>query len=138
MQCYPCFNHRGDDYERSNLSHSGYSSKIGALEDLKDQPVAIIAGTDVKGFLRNLDVNVVSEGSLSEAFRALNNGDAVAIITDKVLVMDYLKKHKIGKVHITNIVIRSNIISFALQKKSKLRDPINDAIVRLQNTDWIY
>lgn len=52
--------------------------------------------------------------------------------------MDYLKNHKIGKVHITNIVILNNIISFALQKKSKLRDPINDAIVRLQNTDLIY
>jgi polar amino acid transport system substrate-binding protein len=120
------------------LSHSGSTSKIGALEDLRDQPVAIIAGTDVKGFLQNLDVNVVLEGSLPEAFSALDHGDAVAIITDKLLVMNYLKKHKVSKVHITDLVIRSNIMSFALQKDSPLRGPINDAIVSLQNKDWIY
>jgi polar amino acid transport system substrate-binding protein len=120
------------------LSHSGSASNIGALEDLRGQPVAIIAGSDVKGFLRNLDVDLVLEGSLPDAFKALKNGDVVAIITDKLFVMNYLKKNKVSKVHITDIVIRSNIMSFALQKESELRGPIDDAIVRLQNKDWIY
>jgi ABC-type amino acid transport substrate-binding protein len=51
----------------------------------------------------------------------------------------YLKQHKnVSKINITNIVIRSNIMAFALSKESKLKDSINDSIVRLQNSDWIY
>ncbi len=120
------------------LSHSGFKSNIGALEDLKDQPVAIISGTDVKEYLHNLNANVVQEGSIPQAIQALNNDEVVAIIADKLLVRNYLKKNKVGKIHVTDIVIRSNIVSFALQKESKLRDTINDSIVHLQNTDWIY
>jgi hypothetical protein len=29
-------------------------------------------------------------------------------------------------------------MAFALSKESKLKDSINDSIVRLQNSDWIY
>lgn len=120
------------------LCHSGRMSNIGALEDLKNQPVAIISGTDVKRYLQNLDVNIVQEGSLPEAFHALNNGEAVAIIADKMWVSSYLKQNKVSKINITDIVIRSNILSFALRKDSKLRNSINDSIVHLQNSDWLY
>jgi len=120
------------------LSHLGLSSNIGDLVDLKNQPVAIISGTDVKGYLQNLEVKVVQEGSIPQAIQSLNNDEVVAIIADKLLVGSYLKQNKISKINITNIVVRSNIVAFAMPKESKLRDSINDSIVYLQNSHWIY
>jgi len=120
------------------ISHLGFSSNIGDLGDLKNQPVAIISGTDVKGYLQNLDVKVVQEGSIPQAIQSLQNEEVVAIIADKLLVGSYLKENKISKINITNIVVRSNIVAFALPKESKLRDSINDSIVHLQNSHWIY
>lgn len=120
------------------LSHSGFSSNIGALSDLRNQPVAIISGTDVKEYLQNLEVNVVLEGSLPQAIQALNNDEVVAIIADKLLVSSYLKQNKVSKINITNIVVRSNIMAFALPKESKFRYSIDYSIVHLQNSNWIY
>jgi hypothetical protein len=51
------------------LSHLGFSSNIGALSDLRNQPVAIFSGTDVKGSLQDLEVKVVKEGSLHQAIQ---------------------------------------------------------------------
>lgn len=121
------------------LSHLGLSSNIGELSQLRNQPVAIISGTDVKGYLHDLEAKVVLEGSLPEAVESLKNDEVVAIIGDKLLMSSYLKQHKnVSKINITNIVIRSNIMAFALSKESKLKDSINDSIVHLQNSDWIY
>ena len=120
------------------LSHLGFSSNIGALGDLKNQPVAIISGTDVKGYLQNLEVKVVQEGSIPQAIQSLKNDEVIAIIADKLLISSYLKQNKISKINITNIVVRSNIVAFAMPKESKLRDSINDSIVHLQNSHWIY
>lgn len=41
-------------------------------------------------------------------------------------------------VHVSDMVIRSNILSFALQKGSPLRDLMNKSIVGLENSNWIY
>ena len=120
------------------LSHSGYASKIDELEDLKDQTVAVLGGTAVTKYVRNLDVKIVQEDSLAEAFQALNEGDVVAIIADKLLVRRYIQKNNVSKVNITNLVIRSNVLSIAMQKESELRGPINNSIVHLQDSDWIY
>lgn len=120
------------------ISHLGFTSNLGALSNLKNQPVAIISGTDVKEYLQDLEVNVVLEGSLPMAVQALNNNKVVAIIADKLLVSSYLKQNKVSKINITNVVVRSNIVAFALPKESKLKDSINDSIVHLQNSNWIY
>lgn len=120
------------------LSHSGLISNINPIEDFKGQPVAIISGTDVKEYLHNLNANIVEQGSISLAIQALEDDKVVAIIADKLLVRNYLKQNKVGDIHITDIVVRSNIVSFALQKQSELRSQINDSIVHLQNSDWIY
>jgi len=120
------------------LSHLGLSSNMGSLDDLKNQPIAIISGTDVKGYLQNLDANVVREGSIPQAIQSLNNNEVVAIVADRLIVSDYLKQNNFHNINITNIVVRSNIITFAMPRDSKLRDSINDSIVHLQNSLWIY
>ncbi len=120
------------------LSHTGRKSDIDELEDLKGQTVAIIGGSDVEDYLQNLDFSVVDKKSLEEALEALNNEDVVAVIADRLTVKSYLRHNNMSDVHVSDMVIRSNILSYALQKGSPLRDLMNKSIVDLENSNWIY
>lgn len=120
------------------LSHMGFSSKIGDMGVLRNQPVAIISGTDTKRYVYNLDFKVVLKDSLPEAIQSLNNDEVAAVVADKLLVSTYLKENNIRDINITHMIVRSNIVSFAFQKESELRGSVNDSIVHLQNSLWIY
>jgi polar amino acid transport system substrate-binding protein len=120
------------------LSHTGRKTDIDQLEDLKGQTVAVIGGMDVDDYLQNLDFSVVEKKSLAEALLALDNEDVVAVIADRLTVKSYLKDKNMRDVRVSDMVIRSNILSFALQKGSPLRDPVNKSIVDLENSNWIY
>jgi len=120
------------------LSHSQFANKTALLEDLQGESVAIISGTEVDRYARNLEANIVTVDTMEQAFEALRNDEVSAVIADKLLARDYLYKHKPEGVQITEIVVRSNVLSIALQKDSDLKDKINYSIVRLQNEDWLY
>ena len=120
------------------ISHMKIDSHINDLGNLKYQPVAIINGTDTQRYVHNLDFKVVLKDSLTDAIQSLNNGEVVAVIADKILVSDYLKENNIKDINITDIIVRTNIVAFALPKESRFRGSINDSIVHLQNTHWIY
>jgi len=120
------------------LSHTGRKTDIDQLEDLKGQTVAVIGGTDVDDYIQNLDLSVVEKKSLGEALLALDNEDVVAVIADRLTVKSYLRGKNMSDIRVSDMVIRSNILSFALKKSSPLREPINKSIVNLENSNWIY
>lgn len=120
------------------LSHTGRKTDIDELEDLKGQTVAVIGGTDIDDYLQNLDFSVVEKKSLGEALLALDNEEVVAVIADRLTVKSYLRDKNMSDIRVSDMVIRSNILSFALRKSSPLREPINKSIVNLENSNWIY
>ena len=76
------------------LSHSQLANKTSLLEDLQGESVAIISGTEVDRYARNLDANIVTKDTMEQAFEALRNDEVAAVIADKLLARDYLYKHK--------------------------------------------
>ena len=120
------------------ITHLGSSSGISALDDLSNRPVAIIKGTDVKDYLQNIEAEVVQEDTLHLAVQSLKDDNVVAIVADKLVMNNYLKNNDLSNINITNVVVRSNILSFGMPRDFELRDTINDTIVHLQDSNWIY
>jgi ABC-type amino acid transport substrate-binding protein len=115
--------------------------EINNSRDLLDKKVAIIDGSSSGRLLKRVGAHVDHVANAHRAYEKLRNEEVDAVVVDAPVAI-YYEKHDHAKViEIVGEIIDKQQYSIALQQNSELREEINQAILKLQESgqyDVIY
>jgi polar amino acid transport system substrate-binding protein len=105
---------------------------ISGPDDLPGRRVATTRGSTAAAYLRELRVNVVEVGRIEEAYQALLNKEADAVVFDAPVLLYYAANEGRGRVHMVGEPFRKEDYGIAFQQGSPLRKPVNSALLALR------
>ncbi len=113
------------------------SNDINGPRDLAGKKVATLKGSSAEKYLTENKDDVISCESLDAAVDALNKGQADAVVYDSPVLMYYLANHDSGKLHLVGKLFEKQKYGFGLQQGSKIRQPINAALLTIEEGDFL-
>lgn len=116
------------------LTVGALNSRIETINDLDRQEVVTTDGSTASAFLSARDVRHRTVTSFSEMIDALEAGDADAVFFDGPLLRYYMQSHPGFEAHLVDRVFKSENYGIALPTGSDLREPINQALLTIQET----
>jgi polar amino acid transport system substrate-binding protein len=114
---------------------------IEGLSDLQGRRVVTVAGSTADEFLLTQDVRHTTVETIADAYPALLNDEADAIVFDAPVLLYYSQNQGYGLVRVVGPVFQEEEYGIALATGSPLREPINAALLRLKSAgryDKIY
>jgi ABC-type amino acid transport substrate-binding protein len=105
-------------------------------KDLIGKPVATLQGTSADHYLQNQHLNVVEFTKLDEAVEALQQNKVKAVVYDAPVMMYYLATNNSEDLHLVGHLFDKQKYGFGLQNNSKLRLPLNTALLSVEETDF--
>jgi len=114
---------------------------IEGLSDLQGRRVLTVAGSTADDFLLVKEVRHATVERIDEAYDALLNDEADAIVFDSPVLLFYSHNQGYGLVRVVGSIFREKNYGIALPTGSPLREPINAALLRLNSSgryDKIY
>ena len=105
---------------------------INDVEDLRDHRVVAVEGTTSARYLGLNGIGYSEVAGIEQAYEMLQNGQAAAIVYDAPVLRYYLNSRDDENVQIVGPVFEPEKYGIALPSGSPLREPINQAILRLQ------
>lgn len=115
--------------------------EINNSRDLLDKKVAIVDGSTSGRLLRKVGAHVEHVVSVQRAYEKLRNEEVDAVVVDAPVAIYYEKHDREKTIEIVGEMIDKQQYSIALQQGSDLREEINRAILKLQESgqyDVIY
>lgn len=103
--------------------------QITSLDDLSDQPVAVMSGTVQEDFAREQGLQTRSYANVEGAVGALLNGDVDAIIHDAPVLEYYAHTHPDQPVEVVGRLFEKDKYGFALPRGSQLTRPLTIALL---------
>lgn len=116
-------------------------SAINSPKDLSGKSVATIGSTTSVESLKNYNANIIECKTLEECLEKLLSKSVDAIVYDTPSILHLAKNSGNGKVEIAGNVFDKQFYAIALPTNSNLREPINRALLTLQENgiyDSIY
>lgn len=110
------------------------SSHIANVRDLSNEPVAILTGSIQQNYAYSLGLNAHQYTHMSEAGKALINGDVRAVMADAAVLSYYVKTHPKQPVKTSGRIYKHQRFGFALPRHSPLTYPISLHILRARDT----
>lgn len=114
---------------------------IEGLSDLQGRRVLTVAGSTADDFLLTQEIRHTTTATINEAYDALLNDDADAIVFDAPVLLYYSQNQGYGLVNVVGPVFQEEEYGIALPTGSPLREPVNAALLRLKSSgryDKIY
>jgi polar amino acid transport system substrate-binding protein len=114
---------------------------INGLSDLEGKRVLTVAGSTSEEFLLDQQVRHTTVERIEDAYDALLNDQADAIVFDAPVLLSYAQNQGYGLMKVVGPIFQEENYGIALPTGSPLRKPINSALLRLQSSgryDAIY
>ena len=125
----------------ASLTVTELTGHIEGPSDLPGKRIATVIGTTSAHYLD--DENLVFTGveTIEEAYALLESGEVDAVVFDAPVLLHYANQTGRGRVRVSGSIFEDDSYAFALPTGSRLRESINQSLLRLKNNgsyDSIY
>jgi polar amino acid transport system substrate-binding protein len=105
---------------------------INGPDDLQGKKVATTRGSTAAAYLRELRAQVVEVSSIEEAYQALVNKEADAVVFDAPILLYYAANEGKGRVHMVGSPFRKEDYGIVFPSGSPLRKQVNNALLGMR------
>jgi polar amino acid transport system substrate-binding protein len=105
---------------------------INGPDDLQGKKVATTRGSTAAAQLRTLRATVVEVGTIDEAYKALLNKEADAVVFDSPVLLYYAANEGKGRVHLVGSAFHKEDYGIVFQSGNALRKQVNNALLALR------
>ncbi len=116
----------------TSLTVERLQGNIKGPEDLPSKRVATAPGSTSASYLRQQNIQILEFNRLAEAYEALLQGQADAVVFDAPVLLYYASHEGKGKVQVIGTVFRKENYGILLPTNSPYRKPINEALLTLR------
>lgn len=116
----------------SSLTLQQLRGDIKGPEDLPGKRVASVKGSTSAEYLRQHNVEVAEFAKVEEAYQALFNDQADAVVYDAPVLLYYAAHEGKGRVQIVGPIFRKENYGIVFPDKSPLRKRVNEALLKLR------
>ena len=116
----------------SNLTLRQLRGDIKGSEDLPGKKVASVKGSTSVEYLRQQNAKISEFAKVEDAYDALQQGQVAAVVYDAPVLLYYASHEGKGKVQTIGAIFRKENYGIALPDKSRLRKPVNEALLKLK------
>ena len=109
---------------------------INGPHDLIGKTVGTLQGTSAEKYLVAQHIKVSEFAKLEDAVDALNHDKVKAVVYDSPVLMYYLAVNPSKDLHLVNHLFDKQKYGFGLQMGSKLRQPLNSALLSIEETEF--
>ena len=119
----------------TQLTISGLKGKVRGFSDLYNARVGAATGSEGFDFLTKKGVTVIPFQSIQEGLSAVAVKKIDAFVHDENILRYLVKSEFPGRVQVVGGTFDEYFVSIALQQKSPLRKPINQALLKFMKTE---
>ena len=116
----------------SSLTLQQLRGDIKGPEDLPGKRVASVTGSTSVEYLRQHSVEVTEFAKVEEAYQALQQEQADAVVYDAPVLLYYASHEGKGKVQVVGPIFRKENYGIVFPNKSPLRKRVNEALLKLR------
>lgn len=116
----------------SSLTMQQLRGDIKGPEDLPGKRVASITGSTSADYLRQQNIQVMEFKKIEEAFQALLEREAEAVVYDAPVLLYYASREGKGKVQVVGSVFRKESYGIVFPPNSPYRKRVNEALLTLR------
>jgi polar amino acid transport system substrate-binding protein len=116
----------------SSLTVQQLQGDIKGPEDLPGKQVAATTGSTSAAYLRQQNVQVLEFPRIEQAYDALLQGQADAVVFDSPVLLYYAAREGKGKVNVVGPIFRKESYGIVFPQNSPYRRPVNAALLRLK------
>lgn len=116
----------------SSLTLQQLRGDIKGPEDLPGKRVASVKGSTSVEYLRQNSIDVIEFAKVEEAYQALQQNQAEAVVYDAPVLLYYASHEGKGKVHVVGSIFRKENYGIVFPDKSPLRKRVNEALLKLK------
>jgi polar amino acid transport system substrate-binding protein len=116
----------------SSLTLQQLRGDIKGPEDLPGKRVASVKGSTSVEYLRQHNVEVAEFAKVEEAYQALQQDQADAVVYDAPVLLYYASHEGKGKVQVIGPIFRKENYGIVFPDKSPLRKRVNEALLKLR------
>ncbi|BAY10846.1 transporter substrate-binding domain-containing protein [Calothrix sp. NIES-2098] len=116
----------------TSLTVQQLQGDIRSVDDLPGKLVATTAGSTAAKYLREQKISVLEVPKIEQAYEALQNKKADAVVFDAPVLLFYAANEGHGKVEIVGSVFREENYGIVLPNNSPYRKQINSALLSLR------
>jgi polar amino acid transport system substrate-binding protein len=102
---------------------------INGPDDLQGKKVATTRGSTAAAQLRELRAQVLEVSVIEDAYQALLNKEADAVVFDAPILLYHAANEGKGRVHLVGVPFRKEDYGIVFQAGSPLRKPVNNALL---------
>jgi polar amino acid transport system substrate-binding protein len=116
----------------ANMTVQQLSGVIKGPEDLQGKRVATTKGSTSAEYLHQHGADVIEFAEIGQAYTALEDGGADAVVFDSPVLLYYASHDGKGRVHLVGDVFRKESYGIAFRPGSALRKPVETALLALK------
>jgi polar amino acid transport system substrate-binding protein len=116
----------------SSLTVQQLRGEINGPDDLPGKRVASVQGSTSAEYLRQRNVEPMEFAKVEEAFDALQQGQADAVVYDAPVLLYYASHEGKGKLQTVGSIFRKENYGIAFPTNSPYRKPVNEALLKLR------
>ena len=105
---------------------------INGPDDLQGKKVATTRGSTAAAYLRELRAQVLEMSVIDEAYQALLNKDADAVVFDAPILLYYAANDGKGRVHMVGLPFRKEDYGIVFQAGNPLRKQVNNTLLAMR------
>jgi polar amino acid transport system substrate-binding protein len=105
---------------------------INGPDDLQGRKVATTRGSTAAAFLREINAQVLEVSKIDEAYQALLNKEADAVVFDAPVLLYYAANEGKGQVHMVGPIFRKEDYGIVFQPSNPLRKQVNNVLLALR------
>lgn len=116
----------------SDLTVQQLTQNISGPNDLPGKTIVTVKGSTAANYLSETRINFIGVDTIEEAYAALQDGRAQAIVYDSPVLTYYAVTEGRGKVEVVGSIFKEEAYGIVLQPGSPLREPINNALLEIR------
>ena len=105
---------------------------INGPDDLQGKKVATTRGSTAAAYLRDLHAQVLEMSVIEDAYQALVNKDADAVVFDAPVLLYYAANEGKGRVHLVGTTFRKEDYGIVFQAGNPLRKQVNNTLLAMR------
>jgi polar amino acid transport system substrate-binding protein len=119
----------------AQLTLTELRGKVHGFNDLYHTRVGCIPGSEGFAYLTKKGIAVIPFESIKQGLAAIEDKTIDAFVQDEKILQYLIKAEFPGRVQVVGGTFDEYFVSIALQQNSPLRKPINQALLKLMNTE---
>jgi polar amino acid transport system substrate-binding protein len=116
----------------ATLTVQQIQGSINGPDDLQGKKVATTRGSTAAAYLRELRAQVLEVAVIEDAYQALLNKEADAVVFDAPILLYYAANEGKGRVHMVGLPFRKEDYGIVFQSGNPLRKQVNNTLLALR------